>query len=377
MKAWLQQDPKQRQKLGIEAPWCVGWYDPDGKRKSKTIGAKSNAEKFARRLEGQLAAGIYETATAIRWDKFRQEYEEKVLSGLKGSSRRSIKHTLTKFEELAKPGKLSAIKTATIDDYVSRRRLQRGRKRASLTSPCTIKKELGYIRAVLNVAKDWGYLASVPKFRKVKVPEAMPRPVTQEHFEAMYQACNVAKRPNDLPYPAADWWQALLLFAITTGWRKEEILDFRRDDLNLDTGEIVTRAENNKAGRDEMDFLPTATLEHLKRLASFSPLVFPWAGDVRSFDIEFHRIQTAAGIKLPCKKKEAHECSPSCHLYGMHDLRRAYATENCDRLPLPVLQKKMRHKDIQTTMKYVQMANKMKRAAEVVFVPEFLAAGVG
>jgi integrase len=61
----------------------------------------------------------------------------------------------------------------------------------------------------------------------------------------------------------------------------------------------------------------------------------------------------------------------------MHDLRRAYATENCYRLPLPVLQKRMRHKDIQTTMRYVEMARKMKKAREAVYVPEFLAAATG
>ena len=49
-----------------------------------------------------------------------------------------------------------------------------------------------------------------------------------------------------------------------------------------------------------------------------------------------------------------------------------YATENCDRLPVAVLQKKMRHKDIQTTMRYVETARKMKKAAEKVYVPGFL-----
>jgi hypothetical protein len=55
----------------------------------------------------------------------------------------------------------------------------------------------------------------------------------------------------------------------------------------------------------------------------------------------------------------------------MHDLRRAYATENRNRLPVPVLPK-MRHKDIDTTLRYVETARKMKRAAEQVYVPEFL-----
>jgi len=32
----------------------------------------------------------------------------------------------------------------------------------------------------------------------------------------------------------------------------------------------------------------------------------------------------------------------------------------------------MRHKDIQTTMRYVETARKMKKAAEAVYVPSFL-----
>jgi integrase len=370
MKAWLFQDYRQKQKLGKDAPWSVGWIDPEGKRRSKRLGSKTAAQKYARRTEGELAAGLYESQARKSWKEFRRDYEAKVLTNLKPRSRTECRIALDHFERLINPAQVGGLKTAHIDEYVSKRRAERGRKPGSVVSPYTIKKEIGAIRAALNVAHDWGYLARVPKFRKIKVPDAMPRPITRDHFEAIYAKADVATMPEGLPYPPGDWWRGIFMFAMTTGWRKEEILRFERDDLDLSTGRIKTRYGDNKGGRDEFDYLPVATVEHLRRLVSFHAQVFPWPHDLRTFDVQFHRIQRAAGIHLPCIIDRPHECTPTCHLYGMHDLRRAYATENCDRLPLPVLQKKMRHKDISTTMRYVEMASKMRRATEQIYVPD-------
>ena len=47
---------RPKKKHGAKAPWSVGWIDPDRVRHSKRIGSKALAERFARKIEGQLAA---------------------------------------------------------------------------------------------------------------------------------------------------------------------------------------------------------------------------------------------------------------------------------------------------------------------------------
>jgi hypothetical protein len=58
MRAWLFQDTRQKKRLGDKCPWSVGWLDPDGKRRSKRVGAQSMAEKFRRELEASAGIGV-------------------------------------------------------------------------------------------------------------------------------------------------------------------------------------------------------------------------------------------------------------------------------------------------------------------------------
>jgi integrase len=82
------------------------------------------------------------------------------------------------------------------------------------------------------------------------------------------------------------------------------------------------------------------------------------------------RGRRAAGINLPCP--ERHEHKPVCHVYGFHDLRRAFATYNADRLSADALQRLMRHKSYQTTQLYINMARQMDEAALAISVPDVL-----
>jgi hypothetical protein len=65
MRAWPFQDPKQKAKRGDKCPWSVGFYTADGKRTQTSIGTKASAEKFQRKIEGELAAGVYQSKSRV------------------------------------------------------------------------------------------------------------------------------------------------------------------------------------------------------------------------------------------------------------------------------------------------------------------------
>jgi integrase len=383
---WVYQDDKQVKKRGPEkASWYVGWIDPEGKRRCKSCGpgpeGRRNAEKLRKKREAELITGTYQSNERKTWEEFRREYEDKVLAGLAPKTQAAARASLDHFERIVKPVRVSVLRTQHLDDFTAARRKEPGQKKGSLVSPASVNHDLRHIKAALRVAKEWGYLPEVPKVRMEKAPKKLPTYVTGDHFAAIYAACDTARMPEGMPYPAADWWRGLIVTGYMTGWRISDMLGLRRDDLDLDAGTAITRWDDNKGKRDERVKLHPVVVGHLKRLPGFTPTVFPWNHNRRTLDTQFHRIQRAAkvvgpdgsykvGIHLPCP--ERHEHTPACHVYGFHDLRRAFATMNADKLTPDALQALMRHKSYQTTQVYINMARQMDEAVASLHVPEVL-----
>lgn len=311
--------------------------------------------------------------------------------------RNEIENSLKHFTRLVAPATVNRITTKTIDAYVAARaqettvrsgkklgprdgKTYKGdpkRKREpiahNLVSPATVNKELRTLRAILNTAHDWGYLAKVPKFKMLKEPKRLPQYVTPEDFAAIYTACGTAKRPaeQDQGYTSADWWRALVTFAYLTGWRIGEILAVTWDDVSLDDGLAITRAEDNKGGRDERAPLHPLVVEHLRTIISFDNMgnrVFWWPHNHRTLWTDFADIQKEAGIDLPCAKRHTHV--PGCHRYGFHDFRRGFASMNALSLGGDALQSLMRHRSYETTKKYINMADGLKGITDRYFVPQ-------
>jgi integrase len=363
--AWVYQDPKQVKKRGADkASWYVGWIDPGGSKRGKSCGpgpaGKRLAEKERDRITAQLVTGTYEDTSRMTWEEFRKDFTVKFLEGMGARNRQETTFALDHFERIVKPKKMEAISSASIVDYVARRRKESGLHAGTLVSPATINKELRHLRAVFRKAcKRMKCLKEVPEFEFLKEPKKLATYVPPDHFALLYQACETAVRPVGQPYPAADWWRGLLITAFMTGWRIGALLALRREDVDLDAGTALSRAEDNKGKRDQLIVLHPVVIDHISKLPGFDPHIFPWDYCYRQLFADLHAIQQAAGVK-PVGKE----------FYGFHDLRRAFATMNADRLTADALQALMQHQDYQTTQRYINMARQLKPAAHNLFVPD-------
>src|SRR5262249_44827397 len=147
MSAWVFQDQKQVEKNGeAAAAWSVGWYDPEGKRRCKSCGpgseGKRNAEKLRKKIDAELLTGTYRSNDKKTWEEFREEYDRRILAGLAIRSRDEARTALGHFERLVGPKRIAILKTQHVDDYVSARRGEPGKKTGDTVSPATVNKEL-------------------------------------------------------------------------------------------------------------------------------------------------------------------------------------------------------------------------------------------
>lgn len=366
MRAWLFQDPKRLEALGDKCPWSVGWYNAEGKRKGKKIGSKSLAEKFARKVEGELAAGLCTVGRKrTTWADFRRKFEDYSRASCSSGTHREYVRALDAFQRLMSPGYVDAITTGVVDQFTAKRRLDRqlgavdDEGNVVRLSPASVNKDLRGLKVAFRKAEQWGMLDRAPVVTMLREPDRDPYFVDDATFAKLYAACDAVERPGGRRYPAGDWWRALLCFAYLTGWRIGEILDLRRDDVDLETGIATVDAESTKGRRTARVELHPIVVEHLRGIIEFSPFVFDWPHHERTLWTDFTALKAAAGVEFPG---------------AFHRFRFGFANANVDSLPADLLQRLMRHQAASTTRRYINAAERMKRAgtAARLHVPEVL-----
>ena len=238
--------------------------------------------------------------------------------------------------------------------------------RSDKLSRYTVKKDLRHIKAAMNRAHGWGYLAAVPAFPKVKAEETDPDFVLMAHFLAMLDHVSTMAFPHhNADRPAS--WTALLWTLYATGSRVGAILVARWEWLHLtetEEGVLATLLFPAGSVKQKKDYSPkvTAALPYLQALMPEEPtgLIFPWAPhDRRTLDVEFHKLQVAAGIHLPCP----------CHVYGWHALRYSHGTYNYGRVSDRDLMQQMGHSTRVMMDRYARMARRNAGAMYNLYLP--------
>lgn len=140
--------------------------------------------------------------------------------------------------------------------------------------------------------------------------------------------------------------------------------------MNFETRQVIARWDDSKGKRDELIYLPDSVIDLLKPVwQSFAERPLEWRKSRRNIYSPFMELQQKAGIHLNCE--EDHEHTDSCHVYGFHDFKRAFATHNASTLSPAQLQRLMKHSDFSTTQRYINYAKVMTEKPDV-FVPEVL-----
>jgi integrase len=354
MQAWIFQDPKRKAVLGDGCPWSVGWYNAEGKRKGKKIGSKSMADKFRRKVEGELAAGLCTVGRKrTTWADFRKRFEEVTKASKSPGTHREYVRALDAYQRLMAPGYVDSINTGDVDQFTAKRLDDRqiGAEDEDGSpvklSPASVNKDLRGLKVAFRKAHQWGMLERPPVVSMLREPERDPYFIDDATFGKLYAACDTMARPAGRRYPAADWWKALLAFAYLTGWRIGEILDLRREDVDLDAGIATVDAVSTKGRRTARVELHPIVVEHLLAIVEFQPLVFEWPHHERTLWADFANLKAAAGVEFPG---------------AFHRFRFGFANANVDALPADLLQRLMRHQAASTTRRYINAAERMKRA---------------
>lgn len=213
--------------------------------------------------------------------------------------------------------------------------------------PATFNIELRTLRAILNIAKRWGYLADNPldQVRKVRVEEKrlfMTTAELQRFFEQLAVVAQAAERK-----PRKDKMALLgpyYEFLLNTGLRREEALDLQLSEIDFEHNLVLVRKSKDKEAR-----------------------VVPMTERAREI---LDSLGTGL-FKALSKSYVTHNFTDICRKaeltgFKLHSLRHTFATRLVNSgVDILTVSKIMGHSDIKTTMIYAKVRlETLKNAVE-------------
>jgi integrase len=337
---------------GPNRPLSLVYFDPiSGKKVAKSAKTRDwrEGERLAGEWQKELQAGRYAPPSKITWQEFRERYMQEHVASLKPKTAEVVRGALNHVERHLNPDKLIKVNAAALSTLQSR-------LRATGVKETTIASVLRHVKAALGWAVSVGMLATVPKVvmpKQAKGKKMKGRPITEEEFERLIFVVPKV-RPEDsaawVHYLTGVWLGGLRLReSVALSWDDDAPFAV---DLSGRHPRLRIRGEAQKSGQDQLlpvvpDFgaflLNTPAEERIGRVfrldevATGVPLLPHRVGEIVG------KIGRKAGVVVSKADGKFATC---------HDLRRSFGSRWARKVMPAVLQRLMRHEDIQTTMGY-------------------------
>lgn len=290
--------------------WYAQWF-VHGKAVRKSTGKKVKAEALVqlRKFMGDTERGVPVVDGKLRYAALRAALiDNYIVKGNKSLQQREDSETIVGLPQLDKACGFSSeseglLISALTTDWA--RQFSRERE-AEGAGPSMINRSLQCLRRGLNILREDGKIAVVPKIRLHKEP-----PARQGFLEPAQYAELLAALPTHLrPLVAMLYWTAI---------RKGEALAIEWQQVDLERREIRLLDEQTKSGEPRVLPLHPEVLMLLHAIEPKHGLVFS-ATNLRT---EWERACTALGLG---KRVKVNGPAYSWHQYSglrLHDLRRS------------------------------------------------------
>jgi integrase len=235
----------------------------------------------------------------------------------------------------------------------------------STLSAATVNKHLRQVNAILAKVgpagpgnRDaLGMITCTVWTRPLREDRPRPRAIADDVVDAIYAACEFARRPRLSWCSPAAWWRALICLAITSGFRRGALLALRWSDVDVAGRTVRVPASIDKCHAERVKPLHVIAVKHLLRIRGRGELVFAFHGSEIAWYRTWHAIQDRADIS-------------SAEQIRFHDLKRFAGTRYAATSSPWVVQQMLDHSSIETSRFYVNAAEQCRAAVDAFPLPE-------
>ncbi len=317
-----------------QAWWMRFNYQNRQVRKPTGTNDKKIAEKIYHKVMAQIAEGKWfdvDEGTRRTFLDLCEKYEATDFKELK--SWRSVAGYLKQLKEFFGARYLSEINPALIDEFKQLRK-------SKGDQPATIVRKLNILKRMFNLAKKrWMWVKDVPPIEGIaKADKKRLRYLSFEEYHKLLEKCD-------------GWLRNIIIVAAWTGLRKGNVLNLKRNQVNIFARTISLEGSETKNGENLIIPVASPALEVLKEALKVTRINSPYVF-CHEDGKPFTAMQVQRVFKEALKRAEIED-------FRFHDLRHCFASWNRQAgVDLDTLADLMGHKDTRMTRRYAHIGPK-------------------